>query len=355
MSEGPKYQKLADIIRNNIEDGLYTDGHVLDTEYELANKYGMSRQTVRQALGLLENEGIVERIRGSGTYVKQKRVAHKKTMTIGVIVPNVSEYIFPTVIKGIEGELAQHGYHMKLSATLNLVEIERNILIDYLKNPVDGLIVQGVKTNLPNPNISLYQEISKKGIPYVFCFAHYPELKDAVYVITDNRSGGKQAVCYLANKGHRYIASILKINDLTSVERYKGYLEGLIEEKLSIDEKKMIWFATESQDVKLEGEFGLRLLKALEKCTALLCHNDFLAIRVIEFLKKAGKRIPDDIAIVGCDNSTYGDLNSIKITSLNYPKEEGARIAAKQIIRMINGGHGERITLPMEIVEKGST
>ena len=355
MSNGPKYQILADIIRKNIGDGIYSDGQALDTENDFAKKYDMSRQTVRQALGLLEAEGILERVRGSGTYVKHKRVVREKTYTIGVIVTYMSECIFPIILRGIESELAQNGYTMKLSATLNQVGNERSILKEYLKKPVDGLIVQGTRTNLPNPNISLYKDLSEMGIPYVFFNGYYPELEEAAYVVTDDRAAGKEAVRFLAKKGHKNIAGIFKMDEMQGVQRYHGYLDGLIEENLDIRDESIMWFSTEERKTMFNGEFGQKIITSLEDCTAIVCYSDQVAVGVFELFKNSGIKVPEDIAMVSFDNSFFSELNSVKLTSLSHPKEGIGSIAVKQLINMINGGRNEKTIIPMDLVEKEST
>ena len=355
MKQMPKYQSLADSIRKKIQEGVYPDGYVLDTENDLAKQYGMSRQTVRHALSILETEGILERKRGSGTFVKQKRLLRKKTMTVGVIVSYISEYIFPTIIRGIEAELALKGYAMKLSATSNCVDNERRILMDYQKQSIDGLIIEGTKTHLPNPNISIYRELAGIGIPYVFINGYYPEIQETAYVVTDDYHASKQAVQYLAKKGHRQIAGIFKSDDMQGVRRYQGYIEGLIEQELIVSEKSIIWFTTNNFDYIFNSSLGEMLLTYLEGCTAVVCYNDYIAVLLFDIIQKAGKRVPDDIAIISFDNSVYSDINTVKITSMNHPKEELGRIASRQLIQMIDGKKSEQIILPMELVEKESS
>ena len=355
MSNGPKYQILADIIRKNIEEGIYSDGQVLDTENELAKKHEMSRQTVRQALGLLENEGILERVRGSGTYVKHKRVEREKTHMIGVVVTYMSEYIFPTILRGIEAELAQNGYTMRLSVTSNQASNERNILKEYLRKPVDGLIIQGTKTNLPNLNIALFQELSQNGVPYIFVNNYYQELDNPAYVIMDDRKAGEDAISFLAHKGHSIIGGIFKIDDMQGVRRYQGYAEGLMRKGLNMSDDRITWFTTEGKKYLFEGDFGLKVIQSLEDCTAVVCYSDQIAVGLFDLFKKYGKNVPDDIAIISFDNSIYSDLNSVKITSFNHLKEEMGHIAAKQLIHIMNGGCSEKIIIPMDLVEKEST
>ena len=355
MKQGPKYQILADVIRKNIEEGQYPDGYALKTEFELTEQYSMSRQTVRQALSVLEKEGLIERKRGSGTYVRQKKMRREKTMTIGVVVTFMSEYIFPSIIRGIESELSANKYTMKLSATNNFVVNERQILNEYLKKPVDGLIIEGIKTNLPNPNIDIYRKLSDAGIPYIFIDGYYSALKDAAYVISDDCAAGKRAVQYLARKGHKRIAGLFSVDTMQGARRYQGFVDGLMEENLEICEKSIIWFTLKSAENMFKDEHGSDVLKALEGCTAIVCQADIVAVMLFDLLQKAGLRVPEDMAIISFDNSMYSELNAVRITSMNHPKEEMGCIAVRELLNMIDGKHNENIMLPMDLVEKEST
>lgn len=118
----PKYSILADELRSQIERGVYADGDRLPSENEMAGQYGLSRQTVRQALDLLEAEGVLSRRRGSGTYVEQVQPKAPATHSIGVVTSYIGDYIFPDIIRGIEAKLAENGYRTLLFSTQNRVE-----------------------------------------------------------------------------------------------------------------------------------------------------------------------------------------------------------------------------------------
>ena len=120
------YIEIADKIRKEITEGNYAADTLLPTEYQLMEKYGISRQTVRNALGVLKEEGILYQIHGSGTYVKkqvpeetpddslqvkkddpvQVRPAGRNRKIIGVLCTYISNYIFPSIIRGIERQLS---------------------------------------------------------------------------------------------------------------------------------------------------------------------------------------------------------------------------------------------------------
>ena len=123
-----KYNILASAIREQILNGSLKMGDKLTSENELSEEYGFSRQTVRQALGVLEQEGFLVRRRGSGTYITKRTPMAQKSRTIGVITTYITDYIFPVIVRGIEEVLSANGYRLTLGVTKNRVETERQIL-----------------------------------------------------------------------------------------------------------------------------------------------------------------------------------------------------------------------------------
>lgn len=107
---------------------------------------------------------------------------------------------------------------------------ERRILQELLQKPISGLLIEGTKSALPNPNLDLYRKFKQQGIPVLFLNAYYQDLEDIPYVVTDDRQGGYDAADYLITKGHKKIAGIFKTDDRQGHEaRYLGYASALIE------------------------------------------------------------------------------------------------------------------------------
>ena len=153
MGENAKYQKVVDWIRQQVEEGAYKSGEKLKSENELCQMFGLSRQTVRHALGILEEEGMVVRRRGSGTYIGDGRFAGAVGRTrIAVVTTYVDSYIFPRTIRGIENYLFERGYSVQIAFTSNLLERERVILEDLAeRDDVAGIIIEATKSGLPTP------------------------------------------------------------------------------------------------------------------------------------------------------------------------------------------------------------
>lgn len=341
MSEH-KYSELANKLREAIKNGVYLEGQKLPSENELVKQTGYSRQTVRQAIGILEHEGITNRIQGSGTYVRSSAPRRTPTHNIAVITTYIGEYIFPDILSGIDNVLAKNGYTSMLSATRNRVDNERKVLKDLLQKPIDGLIVEGTKTALPNPNIELYDQFERLGIPVVFINGFYPDLKNPIYVVADDRKGGYMACEKLLKNGHRHIAGIFKSDDIQGHRRYAGYAEALRNAELYVEDDHVMWYTTENRDSLLSS----CTKQVLSDCTATVCYNDEVALQLIKQLQEQNVFAPQSMEIVSFDNSTFAKLSAVPFTSLVNPKEKIGRVAAEKLLHILKNQKEKSAVLP---------
>ena len=136
--------------------------------------------------------------------------------------PHISDYIFPSIIRGIENELRESGYSLLLASTNNDHELEKECLKKMIAYGVDGLIVEPTKSNQYNPNLALYVALREQGIPMVMINAAYEEL-NASYICLDDVKVGFMAAEYLIK---RTSASVVhhKIDDLQGKYRMKGFI-----------------------------------------------------------------------------------------------------------------------------------
>jgi len=324
---------------------------MLPSENELVASEKLSRQTVRQALALLEREGRISRRRGSGSIVTGNSVRRERTNNIAVVTTYISEYIFPDILRGIEQVLSQNGYTPFISATCNRVDNEREILKTLLTKPIDGIIIEGTKTALPNPNIDLYRSIEQARIPMVFINGYYPDFKPPVYVVADDRAGGAAAVRHLLGKNRRRIAGIFKSDDIQGHRRYAGYAEALRVAKLPVNDDHILWYTTETRKKLIEAN----LLETLNGCDAVVCYNDEIAMQVLDILKNSKIKVPEQIAIVSFDGSMFSDITSPKLTSLLLEKEEVGRLAAVKLVNLLRGIGERPFVMPWHMKEKEST
>lgn len=330
-----KHERLRSWIKNRIDDGTFNSGDKLPSENELCSMFGISRHTVRHALDLLESEGIIDRRRGSGTYILKKPALNSsKSKCIAVSMSYLDEYIFPNIVKGIDKVLTSLGYSILLGITYNHTENERHFLKSCIENEVGGVIIEASKSALPNPNLDLYHELDAKGIPYIFINCYYDAL-DCSYVVMDDSLGGFTAASRLLRAGHCKIGGIFKSDDMQGQSRYAGFSKALRNSGISTN--NIIWYATEDVDMFTESKFDLQLLHKLSDCTAIVCYNDQIAARIIAMLQRNNISVPEDISIVSFDNSNLAILCGVKLTTLSHSGEKLGIKAAESIYNLIRG------------------
>ena len=304
----PKYQMVADSLRTDILDGVYQKRMLLPTEQLLCQQFQVSRQTVRQALALLVSEGLIERRQGSGSHIRDRsKPAPMPHRSIAVITTYISDYIFPSILREVENVLSDHNSAPLLFATQNQVSNERKVLNTLLDlTSLDGVLVEGTKTGLPNPNLDLYRRLIDRGVPLVFMNGNYPELTDSLSVLDDNAAGGRMLVDYLHQKGHQRIAGIFKNDDIQGHQRYAGYAGALRTLGLPIDIRIGLLVQHGGQGVPVSGRNRGQIPGAgpprLHR-GGVLQRRD--RSRLVAQLVKRGISIPEDMAVVSFDNSQY--------------------------------------------------
>lgn len=353
---GTKYQQLANRLREEITRNGGQTGFRLPTEQELARQYRLSRQTVRHALQLLEEEGLIQRRQGSGSYATGL-IPGEAPRQIAMVTSFLDDYIFPSVLHDASDVFSGQGYSTAVYATGNRVGTEREILQKLLEKPVSGLLVEGSKTALPTPNIDLYQRLRQMGTPIVFLHGAYAELDRLPCVADDNYGGGYQLARYLAGKGHQEIAGIFKCDDIQGPQRYYGAVTALRDAGLPIRDSRFAWYDTEDRshllaqkDDRLLTDF---LRRRLGNATAVICYNDEIAYHLIQALLEAGRRVPGEVAVVSFDNSYLSQLGPVPITSLSHRSRMG-RAAAEQMIGLLRGEPAHSKFLEWELVVRSS-
>jgi GntR family transcriptional regulator of arabinose operon len=351
-----KHISITNELKIELTGGNYKPGDKLQGENILCERFGVSRQTIRQALSTLEREGFLERVHGSGTYVKCTSLPNtSQVKTVCVMTTYLDDYIFPFIVSGIEKKLSAEGYELSLKLTRNKVSTERSNLISLKNSNISGLIVEGTKTALPNPNLDLYKELG--NIPILFINSYYRQIgsENLNYVVVDDKSGAYKAVKHLIDNGHRNINGIFKIDDMQGHERFNGYMSALYDAGLNFDENKIVWYSTENIQEIFSTENAPLLLDKLGDCTGVICYNDEVAVLLIKALQAVGKKIPDDISIVSFDNSSLAQMTQTGITSVAHPGTELGKEAARSILKMIEDPSLHiRYTFDAELVYRGS-
>lgn len=331
-----KYQIIAEEIKTKIETNEYVFNQTIPPEMQLQKDYAVSRHTVRQAIAVLVNEGYLRKAKGSGTYIdnrfKNDPKATATPKTIGVITTYLSDYIFPSIIRGIEGTLRSQGYSLLLASTNNDYQQEKECLEKMINYGVQGLIVEPTKSNQYNPNLALYLSLKEQGIPMVMINAVYEEL-EAAYICVDDVCSGFLATELMIKKGNRNLLLVSKIDNLQGKYRMKGFIQACEKHGVKIQSQDIITYTTDTR--KQVASMVLKRLKNEKEINGIVCYNDQIASIIVDNLYSQGLRIPDDISIIGNDDSSLSKIGSIKMTTLKHPKEEMGKDAAEWIIKTI--------------------
>lgn len=355
--ERVKYKEIAEWIMEEVNQGHIRTGERIYSENELVSMFRVSRQTARHAVSVLERRGIVKRRRGSGTYVRGiERLGAPsgvRTMRIAVMTTYIDEYIFPSMIKEIEKCLSGKGYALQIAFTNNTVEKERMILKGFLKGgEVDGIIAEPTKSGLPTPNLNIYRELASQGIPVLFINSYYSGIQ-AVHVGMDDFMAGRIVTEHLIQCGHKKIAGIFKGDDGQGHRRYAGYADALMARDIKVIGERIAWVDT--CQVREMEEDAPRYLRRILGCTACVCYNDEVANKLVGICKEGGIRIPEDLSIVGIDNSDLAGRCEIPLTSAQNPVKELASAAAFKILEMLEkGGDVESVELQPKLIIRKS-
>ncbi len=331
----PLYQQIKEHFIDKIENEEIAVGELLPSENEIVKMFDVSRHTVRQAFALLENEGYIRREQGRGTICLGKKKVHGNR-TIAVVTTYISDYIFPHIINGIEEVLSSKGYNLSLASTNNDKERESKFLKKFIDQNVSGMIIEPTKSAEGNPNLDYYEKMEQNRIKYIMFHATYPNLNPA-FVVMDDLKGGYLATNYLLQLGHRKIAGIFKADDLQGVERQRGYLKALKEYDIKPNDELIGNYTTENLNY-YPYQFTRYLINTV-KPTAIVCYNDQAAMRVIDAIKDSGLKIPDDISVIGYDDSSFATASEVKLTTISHPKKKMGKQVANFMLDMLDANN----------------
>lgn len=266
--------------------------------------------------------------------------------TIGLMIPNIGN-AFPEMAQGAQDEAFKRGYNLFLCSTeSNPVQEERfrEMLISKM---VDGIIY--VSSNYKTSNTFL----SELHIPCVAIDRMVETQENIGVVQINNYQAMKEAAAFVVSKGCKQIGYITAdITQSPAKERYEGLLDGLKECNVEFDSKLLYTGAFEVET----GNIGaMALLKQAENLDCILCGNDLIAIGAMNTCQKSGKRIPQDIKIMGFDDIYISQYLYPELTTIRQNVYEMGRIASQMLIDHVeNGTKLSHVILPHKLIERGS-
>ncbi len=335
-----RYRQLAEELKQQIRINLREGIPTLPPERRLGELYHVSRQTVRAALSLLEQEGLITRRRGSGSYLTG-RLAAPHQNTVGILIPDSQEPFWASLLGAARGVLEENGFETRTFHTENQIAREREILCGLLTKPPRALLVRGCKTALPNPNLDLYRRLLSQNCPAVFLGSCYPALDNCACIRVNNYGAGARLADALIAQGHTAAAVFSLADDLEETERFLGFAEAMQEAGFPIPDSRIVWYTSREQKLLLENR-DVPLLspaseEALSACTAAVFGSDLPAWRLIRALPRSGRRVPSEMTIAVFGDPYLKHLRAAApLTFTLRPREMGTQ-AARAVLARLRG------------------
>ena len=273
-----------------------------------------------------------------------RSLASRRSSTVGVLLNDLHNPFFAEINDGVEQVARHRGYRILLSTGGRSRAREEAALEAFLESRVDGLIL--VSTLLTEAKIN--QAASMAPVVLVSRTSRSPVVDS---VLTDDVLGAELAVAHLIELGHRRIVHIDGGRNPGSRPRRKGYERAM--DAAGLPRLVVPGDFSESSGAEAAG----RLLALAEVPTAVLTSNDMAAAGAMDRLAEAGYSIPEDISVVGYDNTSLAQMRQVNLTTINQPREEMGRLAMQAVLERIEDGRTERVshvTTPTLVV-RGST
>ena len=309
---------------------------------DIARKANVSHTTVSRALNnksRIKNETkdkiltIARELNYRPDFIARSLVM-KRTKTLGLVITTIANPFYIELSQGIETTAISQGYNIILCSTNYDLSAERKY-IDMLRSKgVDGIIL--TSAHMGDPNIV---GLAEEGFPIILINrrTYHPVVKEKVdYVGVDNILGGFLAVEHLIRLGHKRIGVIGG-----SSESSVGF------ERLEGGKKALTTYGMEVIGGHfLEGDFlkgsgyqgGKRFLKMDEPPTAIFATNDYMALGTYQAIVEEGRRVPEDIALIGFNDIEFAAMKGIELTTVGQKKYEMGAQAVKMLVERIEGG-----------------
>lgn len=329
--------------RVTIEDVAQRAGVSTATVSRVLNKTAkVSPKTVARVEMAVDELGYV-------LHTAARILSNNKTGNIGIILPATTNPFLTSLLEGINQYTIANGYNLLIYATTTQASIRGGVPIPLNEDNTDGLLIFSNSVD----DRTLFH-LHRRQFPMVMLYRKPPQDLEIPCVLLENKKGTSILVDHLIkNCGHRRIAFMAgPPENQDSYWREQGYREALAANDIPFDPNLMGTGAF--HDWKAKQQIEQWLAQDLE-IDAIFAGDDTAAMAAIVTLQRAGKRVPEDVAVVGFNNDTLSEYIHPPLTTVNAPTGAVGRMAAKQLLHLIRGEPTEKMTLfATEIVVRHS-
>jgi LacI family transcriptional regulator, galactose operon repressor len=325
---------------------------------DVAARAGVSHQTVSRVINDNPNvaeatrERVLTAIRELG-YVPSpmaRGLSSNQTHSIGVVADDISDQFFARMVAGAEVEARRRGYYLMIGS-VEPDDDERGYLRLMLERRVEGLILARPSARVSSDHLL---PAKQAGVPLVSVAS--AELPGFSLVDVDNIQGGYDATRHVLDLGHRTIATVVGPREFpSSAARFDGYSRALRDAGVTEDAR----LVEHAADWGLESGRAAagRLLERGAAFTALFAHSDLIALGAIRQLRESGRRVPEDVSVVGYDDLPVAAYVDPPLTTVHQPMREVGALAAALVLDQLAGHDGVSAgthLLPAELIVRES-
>lgn len=263
-----------------------------------------------------------------------KQLKTKTSMTIGVVIPTITNLFYSSIILGVEEIARKNNYQVLLCNSFQNPELEDKYIQAMFEKQVRGLVISSISSD--KKQLKHFMELGLN----VVALDQKVEVEDVSQVDFDYRQGGYMATRYLIGKGHRRIAYVTAPLDRPSrISIHEGYIDAMRESGL---EPIVQAGGNETYSGTYEFENGKeqtrRLLQSGERPTAIFACNDMMAFGVIHELHAQGLKVPEDVSVMGFDGIDFGQMMTPPLTTVLQPTYEMGRLACEMLMDVLIEG-----------------
>ena len=342
----PLYIQIKNDILNKIANDTIKIGDKLMSENEMMQYYNVGRVTIRNALSTLTAMGCLKKEQGLGTFCIAKPNLSKRK-NIDVLLDCNDTYLATSLLAGITRVLEQEDCDLLLHDTKNTVDNTDRLLKNILQRGTDGVILKYPnQQTVSQSSVEILQLFEQLNIPVACVCGSLPHTCANLKI--DDRYGAKIAAQYLLDCGHRRILGLFPDVDYGVDERYNS-IRNIIDHY-----PNTMFHAIRTQHIAQDADEIVRT-SLRQRVSAVICYNDFYAVQCMHILQESGCRIPEDISIIGFDDSTLSTSAVPQLTTISHPKDHMGSDAARTLLQKIQGsltGNSRTIYRPELVIRQ---
>lgn len=327
---------------------------------DIANYCGVSSATVSMIINGKPNRISQDTIKkvehaikhlGYTPNIAARSMVTRKTKTIGLTIPDIGDYFFSELAKGVGDEVDKHGYDLLLGNTKKQLEKEQEYIHVFQGRSVDGIIFAPLNSGEAD---DLFPVLQNRNYPFV-TIERYIEGISAPGVFMNNFQAAYDLTMHLTENGHKRIAFITgPLDTASAVQRFDGYKAALKRINIPFDPALVYFgdFSYESGEAAGNDLFN----KGIDDVTALLASNNRMGLGFYQIAESHGLSVPQDISIAGIGGTQFHKVMRPKITTIDMPIYELGVKAAELLFLLLEGKKVEekRVVFDLPLLKYGS-